>query len=263
MGTTVSRDDRPGPAPGEAELHAIFDESRRTGRRMFLRWAGVSVAAAAAAACSETTAPRAVPAPDAATGTTGTTSAGATVDLGSGDIGVLNYAFALEQLEAAFYTEVITHLYRGATDEERRILTDVHRHENIHAKFFRAALGSQGIPDLTVDFSSIDFTSRTSVLTAARNFEDVGVSAYNGAGRLLQNAAYLGAAGKIVSVEARHASAIRDLLRPRTGYFAGDDVVDPTTGLDVFRSPQAVLTIVAPLIKQRINASHLPTGGAY
>jgi hypothetical protein len=30
----------------------------------------------------------------------------APVDLGAGDTGVLNYAYALEQLEAAFYTEV-------------------------------------------------------------------------------------------------------------------------------------------------------------
>lgn len=35
------------------------------------------------------------------------------VDLGSGDIGVLNYAYALEQLEAAFYTQVVASLYSG------------------------------------------------------------------------------------------------------------------------------------------------------
>ena len=29
------------------------------------------------------------------------------VDLGSGDFGILNYAYALEQLEAAFYAKVI------------------------------------------------------------------------------------------------------------------------------------------------------------
>ena len=34
-------------------------------------------------------------------------------DLGEGDIGVLNYAYALEQLEAAFYTMVIDSPYCG------------------------------------------------------------------------------------------------------------------------------------------------------
>ena len=58
----------------------------------------------------------------------------------------------------------------------------------------------------------------------ARTFEDLGVSAYNGAGQLLTVAANLLTAGKIVSVEARHAAAIRDLLVPNS--FAASDVVD-------------------------------------
>jgi hypothetical protein len=33
------------------------------------------------------------------------------VDLGSGDFGILNYAYALEQLEAAFYTQIISTPY--------------------------------------------------------------------------------------------------------------------------------------------------------
>ena len=32
-------------------------------------------------------------------------------DLGSGDLGILNYAYALEQLEAAFYTNVLDGSY--------------------------------------------------------------------------------------------------------------------------------------------------------
>ncbi|MGB7786940.1 MAG: ferritin-like domain-containing protein [Salinimicrobium sp.] len=36
---------------------------------------------------------------------------GATFDLGSGDLGILNYAYALEQLEAAFYTNVLDGAY--------------------------------------------------------------------------------------------------------------------------------------------------------
>lgn len=253
--------------PGEEELTALFEESRRTGRRMFLRWAGVSVAGVTLAACSETTAPTQTPAttsPASATPTsasdsskTGTSTGG--IDLGSGDIGILNYAFALEQLEAAFYQRVIQTPYSGMTSQERSILDDIRKHENIHARFLAQALGTSGIPFLSVDFSSVDFNSRMSVLNAARDFEDVGVSAYNGAGHLIDSTDYLVVAGKIVSVEARHASAIRDLLRPRTGYFAGDDVVN-SEGLDVVRTPSEVLNIVYPtFIKTAVDASHLPT----
>ena len=38
------------------------------------------------------------------------------VNLGSGDTGVLNYAYALEQLEAAFYTQVIMTPYIGISE---------------------------------------------------------------------------------------------------------------------------------------------------
>lgn len=178
------------------------------------------------------------------------------VDLGTGDIGVLNYAYALEQLEAAFYTQVLARSYAGMTGPEQAILQQIQAHEVAHRDYFRDALGGAGIPALQVDFTQVNFSSRTSVLTTARTFEDLGVSAYNGAGALLRDPAHLAAAGSIVSVEARHAAAIRNLLRPGTGYFAGDDVVNGQ-GLDVARPPHAVLPLAGPFIATRVSASGL------
>ncbi|HEV8178488.1 MAG TPA: ferritin-like domain-containing protein, partial [Gemmatimonadales bacterium] len=86
------------------------------------------------------------------------------VGLGTGDFLVLNFAYALEQLEAAFYTQVIASPYSGITDEESTLLDDVRKHEVIHRDFFKAALGSNAIPALEVDFTSVDFSSRKSVL---------------------------------------------------------------------------------------------------
>ncbi len=179
-------------------------------------------------------------------------------DLGSGDLGILNYAYALEQLEAAFYIKVTSSFYTGATNEETTILTSIRDHEIAHRDFFKAALGTSAIPDLEVDFSTINFTNRQSVLTTAKTFEDLGVSAYNGAGYYIQDAGYLLLAGKIVSVEARHAAAIRDLLNPRSSDFAGNDVVDPSTGLDKQRKPSEVLPLADPYIKTIITANNLP-----
>ena len=45
------------------------------------------------------------------------------VDLGSGDPGILNYAYALEQLEAAFYTQIIKTPYSGISAMEN-VLSD-------------------------------------------------------------------------------------------------------------------------------------------
>jgi hypothetical protein len=181
------------------------------------------------------------------------------VNLGSGDTGILNYAYALEQLEAAFYTQVMASPFSGITAMESEYLRDIRDHEVAHREFFKNALGSNRIPDLEVNFSSINFSSRDSVLATAKAFEDLGVSAYNGAGKLLTSADYLLIAGKIVSVEARHAAVIRELITPSPGTaFAGSDVVN-AQGLDLARTPSEVLSIAAPYIKTAINASNLPT----
>lgn len=49
---------------------------------------------------------------------------GSGVNLGSSDIGILNYAYALEQMEALFYSKVAASFYSGITSSERRILSD-------------------------------------------------------------------------------------------------------------------------------------------
>ena len=178
------------------------------------------------------------------------------VNLGSGDVGVLNYAYALEQIEAAFYTKVFQSVYSGISASENSLLGDIRDHEIAHREFFKNALGANAIPTLELDFSTINFGSRDSVLGAAKAFEDLGVTAYNGAGKLLVSADYLTLAGKIVSVEARHAAYIRDLIS--LGSFADNTALD-ANGLDMARTPAEVLAIAGTYVKTKLNASNLPT----
>jgi Ferritin-like domain len=211
-------------------------------RRSFLRYAGIGAASvgllATAASCHKDHA-------------VSPTSNG--VDIGSGDTGILNFAYALEQLEAAFYIQVIASPYSGMTTAELTALTSIRDHEILHRNFFKAALGASAIKSLTVDFSSIDFTKRASVLAQAKAFEDTGVMAYDGSGYLLQNPTYLTLAGKIVSVEARHAALIRDLITP--GSFVASDVVD-SNGLNASLSIAQVLPIANTYLKTKVSASH-------
>ena len=245
---------------GNAELDFLADIARSTERRRFLKWSGLTLAVAAVGCSSEgAVQPAAVVAPTVPVAPSGDHQGTAdSVNLGTGDTAVLNYAFALEQLEYAFYVEVLNAPYAGMTAQERSILEDLRVHEDIHQKFFREALGAAGIPTMRFEFTSVNFADRTSVLTTARTFEDVGVSAYNGAAQLLTSLDFLTLAGKIVSVEARHAAAIRDLLAPGTAAFAGDDVVNPQ-GLDVVRVPSQVLPLADPFIVTTIVATGLPT----
>ena len=188
-------------------------------------------------------------------------------DLGGGDFGVLTYAYALEQLEADFYTRVVnaTGFAANFSAEEQQVLTDLYNHEVIHREFFKAALtgalpdaSSQLLPALAFDYGTLNFTNRLAVLNTAKALEDTGVAAYNGAGKLITNPDYLLLAGKIVSVEARHASAIRSLLNPNSKDFAGDDVVNTTTGLDVASDPSDILTVAGGFITTDFTAMYLP-----
>jgi hypothetical protein len=178
------------------------------------------------------------------------------IDLGTGDIGILNYAYAWEQLEAAFYTQVIMSPFTSITDAEKSLLTDIRDHEIAHREFFKNALGSKAIPALEVNFMAINFSSRDSVLGTAKAFEDLGVSAYNGIGKLITSPDYLLLTRKIVSVEARHATLIRDLTS--NGIFADSTTVD-ANGLDMAKAPKEVLATAAAYLKPKINANNLPT----
>jgi hypothetical protein len=214
-----------------------------TSRRAFVQWTGLSLFATAIA-CSDDNGSGVGPPP------------GGSIDLGTGDTAVLNYAYALEQLEAEFYTQVANAPFSGITPDEQAILTDIRDHEVVHRDFLKSALGSSAIPTLTFDLSTVNLNDRNSVLSAARTFEDLGVAAYNGAGRLLTNSDNLLNAGRIVSVEARHAAVIRELLDPGTDAFAGD-VVD-AQGRDRALPPSQVLSAAAPFFRQTISAGSLP-----
>src|SRR5699024_1015160 len=215
------------------------------------------------------------------------------VNLGTGNVAILNYAYALEQLEAAFYVKVMDNRFSGMTDEEINILGDLSDHEVVHRDFFQVALGDSAIPGLTPNFGSIDFSSRSEVLGTAKTFEDLGVSAYNGQGRFIDTSSdagltYLLLAGKIVSVEARHASAIRDLINPLSAElaclllagtivsvgashtsairdlinpasadFVGDDIIY-NNGLEQVNNSSAVLSAAGNFIEEEIDFSGMP-----
>jgi Ferritin-like domain len=223
----------------DKELLAVAEGNiKNVSRRNFLGYiGGASALLLTAAACKKDDNP----------------STGSGVDLGSGDPGILNYAYALEQIEAAFYTKIFESPYAGITASESALLADIRDHEVAHREFFKAALATGAIPALELDFSSVNFGSRDSVLATAKAFEDLGVSAYNGAGKLIASPDYLLLAGKIVSVEARHAAYIRDLIMP--GTFA--DGLD-ANGLEISRSPSEVFAIAGTYVKTKLNISNLP-----
>jgi hypothetical protein len=169
------------------------------------------------------------------------------------DVGIFRLVHVNEQLEAAFYTAAVqSDAFSSLSADERELLTDIRNTEIVHREFIRTALGSQAVPDLrgSIDLNVLDqlLASRTSILSSARLFENLGVAALNGAGKYLQDARNLLIAGKAVSVEARHAAALRDALPPAginaNTAFAGDDITD-ANGRDVKLEAGAVVAKLA------------------
>ncbi len=83
------------------------------------------------------------------------------------------------------------------------------------------------------------FADEASYLKTSQTFEDLGVSAYNGAAPAIKSKEVLAAAGGIVQVEARHAAIIR--------FLRGEPIAD--AAFDEAKDMQEVLDAAKPYIK--------------
>ena len=137
---------------------------------------------------------------------------------------VLNYALTLEYLESEFYTKGAASGVVPAGTPAVGAINTIRDHENAHVAFLKTTLTSLGampVSKPTFDFTAGEtfsnvFTNYDTFLAVAQTFEDTGVRAYKGrAGELISSNAVLTAALQIHSVEARHASHIRQMRKAR------------------------------------------------
>jgi rubrerythrin len=124
------------------------------------------------------------------------------------DVRILNFALSLEYLQAAFYTEAAE---AGELEGElRQFAHVVGKHERAHVAFLRRALGRKAGAKPTFEFGEAT-TNPDKFLASAYLLEETGVAAYIGQAAHLTKRVMVPAA-TIVSVEARHAAWIRDIL---------------------------------------------------
>ena len=144
---------------------------------------------------------------------------------GSSITAILNYALTLEYLEAEFYTTgLAASTLTIPAGPARGALETIRNHENAHVAGLRAAITAlSGTP---VAKPTFDFTAKGTFptvfsdyglfLAVAQTFEDTGVRAYKGQANmdsLIANNQVLQVALQIHSVEARHASHIRQMRK--------------------------------------------------
>jgi len=150
------------------------------------------------------------------------------------DADILNFALNLEYLEAEFYimaTYGTTLVGLGVLKPweesgpttggnmvhdfgalpEAYLATALRMDEIKHVLYLRSALGSAAVKKPAIDLAALGygFASVNDWLKLARQFEDVGISAYLGAAPLITSKTYLSAAAAILATEAQHSGAIR------------------------------------------------------
>jgi len=139
---------------------------------------------------------------------------------------ILNYALTLEYLEAEFYTTAIAASGLIPAGPASAAIQTISNHETAHVAFLKAAIAPMGtaVAKPTFDFSGGSgsgtgpfkdaFSNYVLFLAVAQTLEDTGVRAYKGrAAELVKGGALLTAALNIHSVEARHASHIRQMRK--------------------------------------------------
>ena len=126
------------------------------------------------------------------------------------DIDILNFALTLEYLEGEFYAIANRNRVWGNNLRLRRFSTVVAQHEATHVNFLKKVLGAKAVAKPKFDFKDT-VTNRAKFAATAQVLEDTGVHAYLGQVANIKAKAVLVPAGRILSVEARHASWIRDV----------------------------------------------------
>lgn len=187
------------------------------------------------------------------------------------DVNILNFALNLEYLEAEFYVRAafghgldnadidgrgrLGQVVGGSrvnfeTPAIRQYAEEIAFDEKNHVRFLRAALGDRRVArpalDLNASFTAAaraagvigegqvfnPFADENSFLLGAYIFEDVGVTAYKGAARFIQNKDFLEAAAGILAVEAYHAANIRTTLFARGLADPANKISDARDSLD-------------------------------
>ncbi|HEY4325267.1 MAG TPA: ferritin-like domain-containing protein [Mucilaginibacter sp.] len=153
---------------------------------------------------------------------------------------VLNFALQLEYLESYFYNQGVASPGLIAVADIPSFAV-IQADENAHVAFLRSLLGSAALPmpiiDLTAKGAYPTVLTDYQVFMAVANvFEDTGVRAYKGqVPNLIGNSTILTSVLSIHAVEARHASAIRQIRASHgvtiTPWITGSSGVYNDTGL--------------------------------
>jgi len=146
---------------------------------------------------------------------------------------VLQFANVLNQLEESFYTQALAKFQDSdftaagfpASQIAQQTLAGIQQNEQAHIDFLQQGLTDNGAQPLTCNFKFGNALNDVpTMLATARVVEYVGVSAFLGAANLLDDPTLLDAAASILTVEARHQTALNIMSSTGTSIPSAFDV---------------------------------------
>lgn len=169
------------------------------------------------------------------------------------DIDILQFALTLEHLESEFYRQGFAQFPAdqftalGLTAQEISDLTNIGKTEEAHVVLLQGAIAQAGTQPVQACQYNFGFTDAAGMVATAAVLENVGVSAYLGAGPLVSDPGILTTAATILTVEARHQSFIR----------AASKIVAVPQAFDTPLSAKQVFSLAAPFIASCPEGSNL------
>ena len=173
--------------------------------------------------------------------------------------GQLNYFYLIKQVQYAVYKAVVALPPADLTANDLDLLADLRDQQLVHLLGIgNAVAAASAVPMLPLDLSSLDLSNRTSILTNLLRLEDMTVGAFNFNLPFVASDATLDFLLKIASVEARHATAVRELLAPDT-LVAPDAVLNGGGPLAYTTLPGDMRATLAPFLAPvLLNVDNLP-----
>ncbi|MBB6145141.1 hypothetical protein HNQ77_003099 [Silvibacterium bohemicum] len=221
-----------------AEGARAFGEQRTLNRRRFMARLGLAGAVGGAtflAGCS---------------GSNNMASSGSSTVMAAGpsEIDVLNFALNLEYLESTFYSfatqgaDLPSSLTAGSgaitgappakiefpTQQITDIFNEIFFNEMSHVADLQSLIGTGFVTRPPLNLAAAGAVTSANIITIARQFEDVGTTAYAGAATLLTGT-HLMYAAQILAVEGFQAGALRLISIQQNAPFAAADALDVPT----------------------------------
>jgi hypothetical protein len=165
----------------------------------------------------------------------------------------LRSALTLEWLESTFYQQGFAKfpasdfLQLGLTQTQVDDLLQVGQTEQEHVVLLQSAIAAAGVQPVQPCNYSFGFTDAKGMVGTAAVLENVGVSAYLGAGPILSSPTILGTAASILTVESRHQTFVR----------AATGVAAVPQAFDTALSPKQVFSLAMPFIQSCPEGSNL------